>query len=342
MFYNQLFSKFKASLKISLAARLISSLLFISLHPSLAYAQTPAMQTPTVVVAVVDQGVYSNHPELKNSMWVNTKETPGNNLDDDRNGFVDDFYGWNFLDYNNSLAPQGGHGTKLAGLIAPSAKIMPLVACSEALGCSEQAIVNAIYYAVDNGANVINLSLGDTSGYKIAYDEAIKYAFNHNVVIVASSGSATVGHSLVKEPMSPICNDNGKNMVLGVGTIDDKGKRPTWANYDGCIDVSAKGTNVYTTLNPDFSGGKLYGNVEGNSFSTAEVSNLAAKLIAKNSGISAANVITIIKNNSSGKNFVINAQKTLDNRSIIKPKVLGSSVNVYAKPATKQPKILIR
>jgi len=326
MLKNLLLHKFKLSLKISLAARLISSLLFISLHPSLAYAQTPVMQTPVVVVAVIDEGVYSKHPEFKNSMWVNSKEISGNNFDDDNNGFTDDIEGWNFLDSNNNLSPKGGHGTKLSGLIAGSAQIMPLIACSETLGCSQQAIINAIYYAVDNGASVINLSLGDTSGYKTAYNDAVTYAFERNVVIVASSGSASVGHSLSLEPMSPICNDNGKNMVLGVGTIDDKCNRPAWANYGGCIDVTAKGTNVYTTFNPDFSGGKLYGTIEGNSFATAFVSGEVAKLMAYDNTLSAADVISRIHKNASGKNLIINLDAAKKNLAA-RPKVLGASIS---------------
>lgn len=276
-----------------MVTRLISSLLFISLHPSLAYAQSPAIQN-SVVVTVIDEGVYLEHPALKNNLWTNLKEIPGNNIDDDQNGFVDDVGAWNFLDNNNNLTPKGGHGTKLAGLIAPDAKIMPLIVCSHAAGCSQQAIINAMYYAVDNGANVINLSLGDTAGYKSAYNEAIKYAYKHNVVIVASSGSAEVGHSLALEPMSPICNDNGENMVLGVGTIDESGNRPAWANFGACIDVSAKGTNVYTTFNPNFSNGAFYGFAEGNSFSTAKISAKAANLIKQNPDITVKEVIQII------------------------------------------------
>ena len=102
----------------------------------------------------------------------------------------------------------------------PVVKLMPLIACSPS-GCDDQAILNAIYYAVDNGARIINLSIssGLITGYSSVYDEAIKYAYSNNVVIVVAAGNGDidggVGIDLSEVPESPVCNDVGENMILG-------------------------------------------------------------------------------------------------------------------------------
>lgn len=297
----------------------------------------------TTVVAIIDEGVGWTHPDLKNQMWMNMSET-SNNADDDHNGYVDDVYGFNFLDNNSDVTPKGTHGTNLAGIIAAeinnntgiaglaqNVKIMPLTACDQSR-CDQAAIIKAIYYAVDNGAKVINLSLGDTAGYKTVYDQAITYAYNHNVVVVASAGSADYGIDLDKNPMSPVCNDNAQNMILGVGTVDNSGNRPYWANFGSCVDVSAPGTNIYTTFASGFNNNQLYGYVEGNSFSTAIVSGLAANIVSQNPNLSAAEVIARIKNNSSGSNSIINISKTLSPA----PQVLGASIKFNQKNSAKK------
>ncbi len=124
-----------------------------------------------VIVAVLDSGVDLNNEDLKGNLWVNYKEKINNKSDDDKNGYIDDYYGYNFVANNANMSPYNSHGTMVAGIIAakknnnygiagiaPDTKIMPLTVCSDS-GCPEQAIIKAIKYAVDNGANIINMSL---------------------------------------------------------------------------------------------------------------------------------------------------------------------------------------
>jgi subtilisin family serine protease len=125
------------------------------------------------VVAVVDSGVAADHPDVKGSIWTNTGETPGNGLDDDGNGFVDDVHGWDFWDSDNDPDDFHGHGSHIAGTIAatannqtgiagvaPQAKLMPVRVLNEDNRGRTSDIVNGIVYAPLNGADIINFSIG--------------------------------------------------------------------------------------------------------------------------------------------------------------------------------------
>ena len=144
------------------------------------------------IVAVIDTGLDINHPVFKDtdSIWVNAGEIPGNNIDDDGNGFVDDVNGFNFVDNSGSMYDDDGHGTHVSGivlsvdqnieaatLVDSRIAIMPLKFLDgNGVGTTSNAI-RAIYYAVQNGAVVLNNSWGGPS-YSGALHEAIAYAYN--------------------------------------------------------------------------------------------------------------------------------------------------------------------
>ena len=163
------------------------------------------------MVAVIDSGVDINHADLRDSIWVNTNEIAGDGVDNDGNGYIDDIHDWNFnrLEYNNDVRPGSNdpgqsHGTHAAGTIAAAndgigmtgvahgANIMA-IRMGETIGNS---IINAgdlseaIHYAVDNGADVINMGLSwsDSSG---RIRDALGYAVSQNVITVSSSGNET-------------------------------------------------------------------------------------------------------------------------------------------------------
>lgn len=239
-----------------------------------------------MVVAVVDDGIYLNHEDLSSKIWLNEDEIQGNGLDDDKNGFVDDIFGWNFLHGNKDLEVKGAHGTMVAGIIAAeknnekgiagiadNVKLMPLIVC-DTMGCDAASVANAIKYAVDNGADVINVSLG-TSGvtaYSEVYNEVIKYANDHNVPVVAAAGNGDVnggiGFDLGQFKQSPVCNETKSSDVIGVGALAWLVSLPAWANYGSCVDVYALGEHVVSTTVPiyDLEGG-LYTAADGSSFS---------------------------------------------------------------------------
>ena len=262
--------------------------------------------TYDITVAVIDSGIYIHHPDLKDNIWKNTKEIEGNNVDDDKNGYIDDIFGWNFVDNNNQMDitfDKDDHGTMVAGIIGAKnnnyigisginkyVKLMPLLILSKYKSADFDEVAKAIKYAVDNGADIINLSFGTqgTVGYTTALDNAIKYAYENNVLLVAAAGNGDVetgsGQDLNFVKESPVCNDNNKNMVLGVGALSDNDfvSKTNWSNYGTYIDIWAPGENILTTSKPEYSNYQLdyfYG--DGTSFAAPIVSGIAALIKAK-------------------------------------------------------------
>ncbi|NCC70257.1 hypothetical protein EOM09_01610 [bacterium] len=290
-----------------------------------------------IIVAVIDDGVYINHPELQYNIWQNEKEIIGNGKDDDNNGYVDDRLGWDFVSNESEMTTRGTHGTMVAGIIGAvgnnnqgitginwNTKIMSLIACTE-YGCDVDAIKKAIRYAVDNDADIINLSLSSTMtiGYTDKFDDIIEYAYNKNVLIVAAAGNGDlegdIGQNLNIIPQSPICNDVGKNMVLGVGAVTEDGYRTSWSNYGKCVDIYAPGESIISTAVPYYSTFEdFYDFGDGTSFSAPIVSGIAALMKSKYPNITNKAIINrIITKNTSG---IIDASKLfyslLDNEKI--------------------------
>ena len=202
-----------------------------------------------VTVAVIDTGVDWNHPDLStNSFWRNTGEIPGNGIDDDGNGYVDDIIGWNFVQQNNLPWDYDGHGTFVAGVIAakrnngvgiaginPTARIMVLKALDEFGQGNASMISQAIVYAADNGARVINLSLG---GPQLTKTEqlAVNYANKKGVLVVVAAGNDA----------SPVAgfSPGGLADVITVAATDRKDRRAGFSNWGPLVDIAAPGVDV--------------------------------------------------------------------------------------------------
>lgn len=240
-----------------------------------------------VVVAVIDTGVYIYHEDLLDSIWENKKKIPNNEIDDDHNGYVDDIYGWDFAWNSASISVKSSHGTMIASIIAaqkdngiglagiaPKVKIMPLnVATPDGNSISVDASIEAIKYAVDNGANIINLSFG---GYKNdkGYRDAIQYAYDNNILVVAAVGNE--GKNLDEDPIAPACTDGLNNQVLGVAALDSNLRKVSNSNYGKkCVDLSAPGKNIPVAAYSDYTS---YGKAGQTSFATGVVTGVAALL----------------------------------------------------------------
>ncbi len=279
----------------------------------------------SIIVAVIDDGVYINHPDLQQHIWVNRAELVGDRIDNDGNGYTDDIYGWDFRNNTSEMTTLGTHGTQVAGIIGATTnnqygiaginwnvKLMSLIVCNR-YGCSLDAASRAIKYAADMGADVINISLGTTgvTSYTDTLNDAIRYAYNKGVVIVAAAGNGDIesgrGQNLSLIPQSPICNDNNSNMVLGVGAVDSQGQYVGWSNYGRCVDVVAPGLNIYSTAVSVYSDGKSFIYGDGTSFSAPIVSGLAALLRGKYPTMPNSEVINRIKRHARNRSEYNNA-----------------------------------
>ncbi len=188
---------------------------------------------PSVVVAVIDDGVDFSHPDLAGRKWTNPGETPGNGVDDDGNGYIDDINGWDFCHDDASVHDAGhdGHGTHVAGTIAaslngsgvvgvaPGVSIMALKFIDDVDNCGmDDQAIEAIDYAANNGATLINASWGGT-GANPVLDQTI---VDSKLLFVAASGNAGVDLDAPGEDFYP-AESNAAN-VLTVGAIDQTGQ----------------------------------------------------------------------------------------------------------------------
>lgn len=259
-----------------------------------------------VVVAVLDAGLDSDHPDLKKQIWTNSGEIANDGKDNDHNGYVDDVHGWDFIGDDNNPIPDniGGedfaaqvHGTIIAGIIgavgnndegvsgvAWKVKLMP-VRMLDGIGAGDTTTAaQAIKYAVLNGADIINMSFSGTS-YDAAFASIVKEAYDHGVLIVAAMGNQDNGGiDADTTPVYPTCFEDGQDWVLGVAAIDEDGNKADFSNYGrNCTDVSAPGTNIFGAqyadgeLNTEEYGGYY----DGTSVAAPQVTGAAALLLAK-------------------------------------------------------------
>ena len=247
---------------------------------------------------MLDTGVALDHPDLASGIWTNPREIPGNGIDDDGNGFVDDVHGWNFALNNNAVADDYGHGTHVAGIaaarinnaigiagMAGGATIMPLKVFfppPNVLGTYED-LIRAMVYATDNGARVINMSLG-ASSYSRGEEVAVDYAWDHGVVVVAAAGNT--GRETYHYPAA-----HPNAIAVAATTASDT--RAGFSTYGDFVDVAAPGSSVFSTL---MGGG--YGYMGGTSMATPHVAGLAALLFSRNPQLTNAEVRELIEINA--------------------------------------------
>ena len=245
-----------------------------------------------VVVAVVDTGADLKHEALKDNIWVNEGEIPGNGIDDDGNGFVDDVHGWNFCEDNNRIYDTLGHGTHVSGIVAghvgdtvigaaPGCTVMPVkISLSSGLMASSD-IYAGIRYAVDNGADIVNLSLG---GY-----EGVEYFWNliedvgDRCLLTVAAGNDTFCINPEHGGMHKTGVDFliAHRNVLSVMNAEQGGKTAAESsNYDDIhygryeLDTYAVGTDIYSCLP-----GGGYGSMTGTSMAAPSVAGIAALLL---------------------------------------------------------------
>ena len=248
---------------------------------------------PHVTVAVVDSGIATRHPEFRSQLWRNSGEILNNGIDDDGNGYIDDINGWDFSDAptlpgsgdwtvrDNEPEDETGHGTHVSGIIAAEAnngvgiagiawkcRLMPLRAGFKYGGgeyLQNDDLAAAIVYAADNGAQVINMSWGDTVNAFIIKN-ALAYAYARGCVLVGAAGNSGIRGSYYPAALKTVIS------VAGLGR--DK-QLYSDSNFGATVDIAAPGEEILST---DINGG--YQNRSGTSMAAAHVSGIAGLVIA--------------------------------------------------------------
>jgi len=262
-----------------------------------------------VKIGIVDSGVLIHHPDLWHNIAINTNEIPDNQIDDDNNGYIDDWCGWDFTDapemannalgdfmeQDNNVEDENFHGTHVSGIagavgnngtgvagVCWNISILPIRAGFRTLDnqgyLQDDDVSAAIIYATDNGCNIINMSWGDPN-YSAIIADACEYAYSKGVVLVASAG-----------------NDAGPGLsypaklstVISVGSINIAKQLSTFSSYGEDLDLVALGERVLSTYK--LSSGDQYFQMDGTSMSAAFVTGAAALLLSLYPGLSPAEV----------------------------------------------------
>ena len=233
-----------------------------------------------IVVAVIDTGVDYTHPDLAANMWKNEGEIPDNGIDDDGNGYVDDYRGWDFCNHDNDPYDDHSHGTHCAGTIAAvgnngtgvvgvcwSAKIMPLKFLGASGAGSTAEAMNAILYATMMGARVMSNSWGG-GGYSQALRDAIQAADDAGVIFVAAAGNSASDNDLTAHfPSSYDCKN-----VIAVAATDNYDRLASFSCYGlTSVDIAAPGVAILSTIP-----GGNYASYSGTSMATPHVAGAAA------------------------------------------------------------------
>ena len=210
-----------------------------------------------VIVCVVDTGIDAEHEDLKANIWVNKGEIPGNGIDDDRNGFVDDVHGYDFHNDDADPTDDHSHGTHIAGIIGASANntkgivgvspVVSLMACKaldENLAGLMSNSVKCVDYCLNNGADILTFSWG-TFVYSRSMNAAIKDASDVGALIVASAGNSRNNNDA--RPYYPACFDSDN--LITVASIDSNDKLSDWSNYGKkCVDIAAPGDEIISAF----------------------------------------------------------------------------------------------
>jgi len=238
---------------------------------------------PDIVIAITDDGVQLTHSDLSTNIWVNSGEIPGNGIDDDGNGYIDDVNGWDFSSGNNNPNPNSSsddHGTHVAGIsagrtnngigiagVSGHSTIMPLQFYG--VGAWTAAVCNATFtYAADNGAHIVNTSY-NTNGFvgDPVFTAGMQYMHDAGVLHFNSGGN---GNEL--NPARQIFHQS-----LMVVSTDASDLKSSFSNYGTGMDISAPGSNVYSTITNNG-----YGFKSGTSMAAPNAAGAAALIWSAN------------------------------------------------------------
>lgn len=280
----------------------------INIQPAWELYDSSTGERRPVVVAVIDTGIDFSHPELKDAAWVNEDEIPDDGIDNDGNGYVDDVYGWNFFHNNNKVyvGKEDDHGTHAAGTIAATrgdrgiagiadpkyVKIMSVKALGMEEGIGEEAaVINAIRYAEDNGAQICNLSFG-TLEYYPRLEQTMRES---KMLFITAAGNGDedgegINVDIVPDYPSSFKLDN----LISVANLMFDGNLAKSSNYGAAtIDIAAPGTYIVSTITNN-----SYGFMTGTSMAAPMVTGVAAMVYSYRTDLSLEDIKPALMNSA--------------------------------------------
>ncbi len=264
----------------------------------------------SLTIAVIDSGIDFSHPQLVGTSWNNTDELPSNGIDDDSNGYIDDVTGWDFTSNDSIPGPDVGdpihwHATFITGIIAapidgigvagvaPNVKIMDIRVLNSTnfAATTYEEFGDAIRYAVDNGADIINLSLHYYAASEDYHDD-ILYAIGQNIPVVSVTGNTYLRYGGGRYFQS---YPGGYDEVISVGATNVYKEKADYSNYGPWTELvapvgdEAPGTNIQSSFPPD-----TYVSAYGTSFACPQVAGVIALMKSINYTMSIAEIREIL------------------------------------------------
>jgi len=254
--------------------------------------------SPDVVVAIIDTGIDYTHPDLAPNIWTNPGEIPGNGIDDDGNGYVDDVHGFDFLNHDADPMDDNGHGTHVAGTVAAvgnngigvtgvawNARVMPLKFLGPDGTGPISGAMGAIEYAIEMGARILNNSWGGI-GYSSLLAIAIQDAEDAGVLFVAAAGNSGTNND--ESPYYPASYTNSN--VIAVASTTNRDQLSSFSNFGpASVPIAAPGSNIWSTYL-----GSTYVSMSGTSMAAPHVSGALAILASQFQEMSAAQLKTVL------------------------------------------------
>jgi subtilisin family serine protease len=253
-----------------------------------------------MVVAIIDTGIDYNHPDLAANMWKNPGEVAGDGIDNDNNGYIDDIYGYDFVNGDNNPMDGNSHGTHTAGTVGAvgnngvgvagvnwNVKLMALKFLSDGGSGSTSNAVLAVEYAANKGVKVSNNSWGGGSFSQSLYDAINNAKSVGHLFIAAAGNNGTNNDTSAFYP----ANYNLDN-IISVAAIDSNDSKASFSNYGKTtVDLGAPGVDIYSTV----PGG--YGNKSGTSMAAPHVAGAAGLVYGLNPGFTYQQARDAILNN---------------------------------------------
>ena len=254
---------------------------------------------PGIIIAIPDTGIDLSHPDLAGNMWINPYEIPGNGIDDDSNGYIDDARGWDFIQGDPDPSDDNGHGTHVAGIAGAvgnnslgiagvmwNARILPLKVIS-ADGCGyESDAIEAILYAKNAGVDIISISWG-SYGESQALKDAID---SYPGLVVCAAGNSGQDNDVY--PVYPASYSSGN--IISVTATDEHDEIASFANYGvQSVDIAAPGVGIYSTVP-----GSGYEARSGTSMAAPFVAGVAGLVLSVNEDLGGEDLVAVLSESS--------------------------------------------